>query len=241
MWTQEFDRPLKDIFRVQDEIVGKVVTTLGLIFKGEEMNFPHEAKLARPDNLEAFDDILHAGQYFYRFTREDAVKARGWAEKAIAADPNYAEAYATVSATYLNAVLFRWSDNPASDLERSYELTRKALALDDSNAVALAQLSTNDWLQRRFDKAVAEAERCVALPINQSAMRLCGSRWTFPTGWKRQAGLPRRQCGSIPRARTSTRISLARLTSTWGIIRRQYRYSKDTLRYFQTSHGRTSH
>src|ERR1700694_709470 len=43
MWTQEFDRPLKDIFRVQDEIVGKVVTTLGLIFKGEEMNFPHEA------------------------------------------------------------------------------------------------------------------------------------------------------------------------------------------------------
>jgi adenylate cyclase len=167
MWTQEFDRPLKDIFRVQDEIVGKVVTTLGLIFKGEEMNFPHEAKLARPDNLEAFDDILHAGQYFYRFTREDAVKARGWAEKAIAADPNYAEAYATVSATYLNAVLFRWSDNPASDLERSYELTRKALALDDSNAVALAQLSTNDWLQRRFDKAVAEAERCVALNPNQ--------------------------------------------------------------------------
>ena len=36
MWTQRFDRPLKDIFAVQDEIVGKVVTTLGLIFKREE-------------------------------------------------------------------------------------------------------------------------------------------------------------------------------------------------------------
>src|SRR6266851_3512977 len=129
MWTQEFDRPLKDIFRVQDEIVGRVVTTLGLIFKGEEMKFPHEAKLARPDNLEAFDDILRATQYFFRFTREDALKARGWTEKAIAADPNYAQAYAILSATYMTAVLFRWSDNPASDLKRSYELARKALVL----------------------------------------------------------------------------------------------------------------
>ena len=33
MWTQHYDRPLSDIFAVQDEIVGKVVTTLGLIFK----------------------------------------------------------------------------------------------------------------------------------------------------------------------------------------------------------------
>ena len=167
MWTQEFDRPLNDIFRVQDEIVGKVVTTLGLIFKGEEIKVPHEAKLAPPDNLEAFDDILRALQYFYRFTQEDVLKVRGWSEKAIAADPNYAPAYALLSASYMAAVLFRWSDNPASDLERSYELARKALVLDDSNAVALAQLSQIDWLQRRFDKAVAEAERCVALNPNE--------------------------------------------------------------------------
>ena len=167
MWTQEFDRPLNDIFRVQDEIVGKVVTTLGLIFKGEELNVPHEAKLAPPDNLEAFDDILRALQYWYRFTQEDVLKVRGWTEKAIAADPNYAPAYALLSASYMAAVLFRWSDNPASDLERSYELARKALVLDDSNAVALAQLSQIDWLQRRFDKAVAEAERCVALNPNE--------------------------------------------------------------------------
>jgi len=167
MWTQEFDRPLNDIFRVQDEIVGKVVTTLGLIFKGEEIKVPHEAKLAPPDNLEAFDDILRALQYFYRFTQEDVLKVRGWSEKAIAADLNYAPAYALLSASYMAAVLFRWSDNPASDLERSYELARKALVLDDSNAVALAQLSQIDWLQRRFDKAVAEAERCVALNPNE--------------------------------------------------------------------------
>ena len=166
-WAERYDRPLKDIFSVQDEIVGKVVTTLGLIFKGEEMNFPHDAKLARPDNLDAFDDILRATQYWFRFTKEDVLKVRGWTEKAIVADPNYAPAYALLSASFMAAVLFRWSDNPASDLERSYELARKALVLDDSNAIALAQLSQIDWLQRRFDKAVAEAERCVALNPNE--------------------------------------------------------------------------
>ena len=41
IWTQRYDRPLKDIFAMQDEIVGKVVTTLGLVLKLEEMNAPH--------------------------------------------------------------------------------------------------------------------------------------------------------------------------------------------------------
>ncbi len=40
-WTARYDRPLKDIFAVQDEIVGKVVTTLGLLFKLDEMKLPH--------------------------------------------------------------------------------------------------------------------------------------------------------------------------------------------------------
>ncbi len=42
-WTQRYDRPLNDIFAMQDEIVGKVVTTLGLIFKLDEMKTPHGA------------------------------------------------------------------------------------------------------------------------------------------------------------------------------------------------------
>ena len=162
MWTQRYDRPLTDIFAMQDEIVGKVVTTLGLVLKLEEMNAPHEGKSQPTTNLEAFDDMLRASQYFYRFTKDDNARARGWIEKAIELDPTYANAYAFLSATYKVAVLFQWSENPQADLTRSYELARKALALDDSNG-ALAQLCDIDWQQRRFDQAVAEGERCVAM------------------------------------------------------------------------------
>jgi adenylate cyclase len=169
MWTQRFDRPLADIFAMQDEIVGKVVTTLGLVLKLEEMNVPHEGKWQPTTNLEAFDDILRAAEYFYRFTKDDNARARGWLEKSIELDPTFAHAYAFLSATYKIAVLFRWSENPQSDLARSYELARKALALDDSDGGALTQLCDIDWQQRRFDQAVAEGERCVAMNPSSTA------------------------------------------------------------------------
>ena len=163
MWTQRYDRPLADIFAMQDEIVGKVVTTLGLVLKLEEMNAPHEGKWQPTTSLEAFDDMLRAAQDFHRFNKDDNVSARGWLEKAIELDPTYADAYAFLSATYKVAVLFRWSENPQADLARSYELARKALALDDSNSGALDQLCDIDWQRKRFAQAVAEGERCVAM------------------------------------------------------------------------------
>ena len=88
MWTQRYERPLKDIFSMQDEIVSKVVTTLGLVLKLEEMNAPHWGKSQPTTNVEAFDDMLRASQYFNRFTRDDNARACGWIEKAIALDPN---------------------------------------------------------------------------------------------------------------------------------------------------------
>jgi len=61
-WTAAYDRPLKDIFAVQDEIVGKVVTTLALLFKVDEMKLPHPGGSRTTDNVDAFDDFLHAAE-----------------------------------------------------------------------------------------------------------------------------------------------------------------------------------
>ena len=94
MWTARYDRPLKDIFAVQDEIVGKVVTTLGLLLKLDEMKLPPLVEMRRPtDNLEAFDDFLRAAEYIWRLTKDDNARARQWLEKAIALDPNFSAAY----------------------------------------------------------------------------------------------------------------------------------------------------
>src|ERR1700731_4247528 len=65
MWTASYDRPLKDVFVEQDEIVRRVVTTLGLILRADQLGAPHWWA-APTDNLEAFDDWLHAYQYILR-------------------------------------------------------------------------------------------------------------------------------------------------------------------------------
>jgi adenylate cyclase len=166
MWTARYDRQLKDIFAVQDEIVGKVVTTLGLLLKLDEMKLSHVGNAQTTENLEAFDDFLRAVEYVWRFTKEDSEKAQQWIEKAIELDPKYAEAYALLGYIGLIAAWNQWSENPQADFERSRELAQKALALDDSNSDALALLCDSDWMLTRFDKAIAEGERAVAINPN---------------------------------------------------------------------------
>jgi adenylate cyclase len=75
-WTARYDRPLTDIFAVQDEIVDKVVTTLSLLFKLDEMKLPHPGALKTTANLEAFDDYLRAIEYSSRMTKGDNASAR---------------------------------------------------------------------------------------------------------------------------------------------------------------------
>jgi adenylate cyclase len=89
--VKRYDRPFADIFEMQDEIVGKVVTTLGLVLALEEMNAPNEGKWRPTTNLEAFDDILRAAQYFWRFTKVDNARARGIATRL---DPTHQDYYA---------------------------------------------------------------------------------------------------------------------------------------------------
>jgi adenylate cyclase len=175
MWAQHFDRPLKDIFALQDEIVGKIVTTLGLIFKLDRLNGLGWVVAPSTNNLEAFDDFLRAASYIEApgqsggWIRDNLLKARSWLEKAIALDPNFAQAYAFLAYTYWGDAWNQWSANPAADIEHSRELALKALALDDSNGDALRNLSVIDFIQGRFDQAIAEAERAVAANPNSAS------------------------------------------------------------------------
>jgi adenylate cyclase len=169
MWTERYDRPLKDIFAVQDEIVGRVVTTLGLLLKLDAIKAPQRQNTAPTNNLEAFDDFLRASGYIWRFTKDDNVRARLWLQKAIALDPNFSAAYSFMGLTYCYDTFAQLSENPRADLGRASELAQKALALDDSDSDALVVLSNVDWLERRPDQAVATARQAITLDPNYAA------------------------------------------------------------------------
>jgi TolB-like protein/class 3 adenylate cyclase/tetratricopeptide (TPR) repeat protein len=164
LWTERYDRPLKDLFALQDEIVQKIVTTLRL-----QLTVQEQGILVRKhtDSLEAYDYLLRGIAPFFRDTPETNVQARQLWEKAVALDPQYAEAYAWLSWTYYREWIFRWSTDPQS-LERAMAFARQAIALDDSLPRAHALLGMLYTQTQQYDQALAEGERAVALDPNNA-------------------------------------------------------------------------
>ncbi len=168
LWSERYDRPLKDIFALQDEIVQKIVTTLKL-----QLSLWEQGVLVRKttDNLEAYDFFLRGLQFFFRFTKETNVQAQRLLEKAIELDAQYARAYAQLGQTHWLAWIWQWSPESQS-LEQASVMGQKAVALDDSLPNAHALLSLVLLWQKQHEKAITEGERAIAVdPNNADAYR----------------------------------------------------------------------
>jgi len=94
LWSERYDRPLKDIFALQDEIRQKIVLALRVKLTTEE-----HARFQRypTTNLEAYDAFLRGYEDFFHFTTDAHARARPLFERAVALDPQYAAAYAMLA------------------------------------------------------------------------------------------------------------------------------------------------
>jgi len=191
LWSEQYNRPLQDIFALQDEIVQKIVTTLKLQLTLAEQGF-----LVRKhtDNLEAYDYFLRGVEYHWRFTQEANTQARQMYEKALALDPQYAEAYTWLGWTYVSEWVFRWSADPQT-LEHALALAHQALALDDSLPWAHSLLSWVYGQKHQSDQAIAEGERAIALDPNNA------DSYAFQAGALNFAGRPEEALRAVAQAR----------------------------------------
>ena len=169
LWTERYDRPLKDIFALQDEIVQKIVTTLKL-----QLTLWEQGVLVRKttDNLEAYDLYLRSIashlRAFDETKKELNVQARQLLEKAVELDPTYAEAYARLGLTYSNEWFLGWNRDFAQTVERAFELGNKAVALDNSLSGPHQILGLGYLWKKQYDQAIAEAQRAVTLDPNNA-------------------------------------------------------------------------
>ena len=136
LWAEKYDRDLRDIFALQDEVTKKIVRALVVKLTEDEQKILVHKKT---DNLEAYDSILRGIDHFLRMTGEENAEARKLFKHAIDLDPNYSVAYSWLGWTYWMEWSFEWSQNPTS-LERAFELAQRALSLDDSLSDAHALL-----------------------------------------------------------------------------------------------------
>jgi adenylate cyclase len=165
LWAESYDRELKDIFALQDEITRKILVALEVRLRAGEQASTHRKVT---DNLDAYLKTLQALEYVGRLDKEGTVLARQLAEEAMALDPNYARPYGILAMCHTSDVFYGWSKSPKESLEQALELTQKAISLDESNPGGHQVLSSVYMLKREHERAIAEAERAIALDPNYS-------------------------------------------------------------------------
>jgi adenylate cyclase len=164
LWAERYDRDLKDIFALQDEITLEIMKAMQV--KVTEGAQACEWIKHGTDNYEAYEKCLKGMEHFRRFTPEDNVQARELFEDATALDPKSSGAYVMLGWTHLTEVLHGCSKDPATSIECALEFSRKSIVLDDSQADAYSLLGNIYLLMRRYDEAITQAERAVALRPN---------------------------------------------------------------------------
>ncbi|MBI3302494.1 MAG: adenylate/guanylate cyclase domain-containing protein [Deltaproteobacteria bacterium] len=163
LWSERYDRPLQDVFTLQDEIRQKIIFALKVMLTEEE-----QARFRRfpTNNLEAYDYLLRGREAsihaWNEFRKEANLQARQLFEKAIELDPQYAAAYTGLGLTYFLEWFFQWSPDPHNQ-ERALELMQRAIALDDSLSLAHRVLGDVYVFKRQHEQGIAEIERAIAL------------------------------------------------------------------------------
>lgn len=160
LWSETYERELKDVFSLQDEISQSIVNTLQV--KLTNQRAPLRAKT--PENLETYDLYLKGRYHWGRWRTEGAEKAQHYFQQAIAKDPGYALAYAGLADSYCWLGFFS-ALPPSEAMPKAKEAALKAIELDDSLADAHASLAYVKALYD-FDWPGAEKEFKRAIQLN---------------------------------------------------------------------------
>ncbi len=166
LWAERYERELKDLFAVQNQIVQTIVSTLAVKIDAAE-----RARVMRKDteSMEAYDYLLHGLEYDRSRTRSGNIKARQMFERAIDLDPHYASAYVGLGTTYLNLPRYGWTEFPNQAVKQAHDLAKKALSIEESNAGAHTLLGLVYRYRGQYDLAASELQRAIELNPNDAS------------------------------------------------------------------------
>jgi adenylate cyclase len=160
LWAERYDRELKDLFKLQDEITIKILKPLRMkLVTGEESDW------VRTDSFEAWNQSAKGLSYSDRMTREDRQKAREHYEQALKLDPNYSVAWMTLAFIHVSDVMSGLSESPRNSIKRALEIEQKT----SERWPASYRHSFKNmiyYIRGQLEKAIAEGEKAVALAPN---------------------------------------------------------------------------
>jgi adenylate cyclase len=163
VWAERYDRELRDIFAIQDEVTASIVATL----PGRVEAASHDrAARKTTDNMAAYECVLTGKRLHHRSNRADNERALQLLDRAIALDPNYAHAHAWRACTLGQRWGYNWcEDRKALEPVIVAEL-ETALALDDNDSDVHRILAAVNLVYENFDLCLHHQQRALSLNPN---------------------------------------------------------------------------
>jgi adenylate cyclase len=160
LWSERYERPMGDIFAVQDAITLAIVQAMRVALTSGE-----QARLIGKGtkNLKAYLKTIEANEQFYQMNQQGSLKAKEFAKEAISLDPKYAFPLAVLANAHMLDAWFKFGESYEESMKQADDAAHKALGLDDSDPYIHSALANLYVMQRRYDEAIASAERALAL------------------------------------------------------------------------------
>ncbi|MFZ0788147.1 MAG: winged helix-turn-helix domain-containing protein [Chromatiaceae bacterium] len=211
LWAERYDRTLADLFALQDEIAGAILSALEV-----EIAPTDRARLGRDHvaSIEAYDAFLRGLDHYSRRSPDDTHQAIEYYRRAIALDPGFARAYSGVALVYTRDAIEGWNLTVGDALARAADLTRQAQDLDPSVPEIYFARGLIELYRRSFAAGIRNAEHAIEIKPNYADAHALLA-WILHF-----AGRPDEGLASIARAvRLNPRVPAI------------YRYVRGTLHY----------
>jgi TolB-like protein/class 3 adenylate cyclase len=165
VWAERYDSSLTNVFALQDKVTRNIVTALAV-----NLTVVERERQARreTDSPAAYDAFLRGWAHYRLYTPEDFAKAIPYFEEALRLDPNYGLAHAALAKVYWEIRLNDWVKSLGTSYAEVNEKARRHLeeAMGDPTPLAHRVAADMHISGERWDEAIAEAERAIALDAN---------------------------------------------------------------------------
>jgi len=163
MWSERYDRDLKDLFSLIDEITQAVIVALQVeLTDGQQAS----VRYGSTQNFEAWGYAVKGMSIFYKFGKEDMARSRELFEKAVKIDPKYTAAVTMLAWTHKIDASFGYTDSKDNSIKLSVELAKKSVAMNDKNQSVHSLFSLLYLIQGEHEKAVEEGRKAITLGPN---------------------------------------------------------------------------
>ena len=184
VWADRYSGRVDDVHALREQIRSQVLIAL-------DIRIPlHEAALARlamPDDLDAWSSYHLGLQHLYRFNRVDSAAAASLFQRAVVLDPNFARAHAGLSFVHFQRAFMRYTDDIAGEISRARHCAERGVELDALDPFVNFAMGRSYWLQGDLETSLSWLERSTSVSPHY-AHGIYARAWTEALAGRAQDG-----------------------------------------------------